>query len=71
MDAREMESRITELRHALNNAVQAAWDFQGVTNLLLNSAEYESPHIPPEVRAVISIVNERATSIAKAIEEVL
>jgi len=71
VDAREMESRITELRQALNDAVQAAWDIQGVTNLLLNSAEYESPNIPPEVRAVISVVNERATSVARTIEEVL
>ncbi|HEL5040431.1 TPA: hypothetical protein UOA93_002217 [Stenotrophomonas maltophilia] len=66
-----MEKRITELRHALNDAVQAVWDIQGVTDLLLNSGEMGESAIPPAVRAVVNLVNERATSVAKKIEEVL
>lgn len=71
MDAAAMEKRITELRHALNDAVQAVWDIQGVTDLLLNSGEMGESAIPPAVRAVVNLVNERATSVAKKIEEVL
>ncbi|RTY14779.1 hypothetical protein EKT70_05945 [Stenotrophomonas geniculata] len=66
-----MNERLTELRHALNDAAQAVWDIQGVTDLLLNSGEMGESAIPPAVRAVVNLVNERATSVAKKIEEVL
>ncbi|WP_107433238.1 hypothetical protein [Stenotrophomonas sp. AR026] len=66
-----MKERLTELRHALNDAAQAVWDIQGVTDLLLNSGEMGESAIPPAVRAVVNLVNERATSVAKKIEEVL
>lgn len=71
MDATAMEGRFTELRHALNDAVQAIWDIQGVTELLLNSGEMGESAIPPAVRAVVNLVNERAASAAEKIEEVL
>ncbi|HDS1146374.1 MULTISPECIES: hypothetical protein [Stenotrophomonas] len=66
-----MKERLTELRHALNDAAQAVWDIQGVTDLLLNSGEMGESAIPPAVRAVVNLVNERATAVAKKIEEVL
>ncbi|MCU1042115.1 hypothetical protein [Stenotrophomonas maltophilia] len=71
MDATAMEGRLTELRHALNDAVQAIWDIQDVTDLLLNSGEMGESAIPPAVRAVVNLVNERAASAAEKIEEVL
>ncbi|ENM0052982.1 TPA: hypothetical protein ACKP89_002586 [Stenotrophomonas maltophilia] len=71
MDATAMEGRLTELRHALNDAVQAMWDIQGVTDLLLNSGEMGESAIPAAVRAVVNLVNERATSAAEKIEGVL
>jgi hypothetical protein len=71
MEATAMNERLTELRHALNDAAQAVWDIQGVTDLLLNSGEMGESAIPPAVRAVVNLVNERATSVAKKIEEVL
>ncbi len=71
MEATAMKERLTELRHALNDAAQAVWDIQGVTDLLLNSGEMGESAIPPAVRAVVNLVNERATSVAKKIEEVL
>lgn len=71
MDATAMKERLTELRHALNDAVQAVWDIQGVTDLLLNSGEMGYAAVPPAIRAVVNLVNERATSVAKKIEEVL
>ncbi|HFL5760596.1 hypothetical protein [Stenotrophomonas maltophilia] len=66
-----MKERLIELRHALNDAAQAVWDIQGVTDLLLNSGEMGESAIPPAVRAVVNLVNERATAVAKKIEEVL
>ncbi|WP_164115649.1 hypothetical protein [Stenotrophomonas maltophilia] len=66
-----MKERLTELRHALNDAALAVWDIQGVTDLLLNSGEMGESAIPPAVRAVVNLVNERATAVAKKIEEVL
>ncbi|EML7988519.1 hypothetical protein D7Y24_19325 [Stenotrophomonas maltophilia] len=66
-----MKERLTELRHALNDAAQAVWDIQGVTDLLLNSGEMGESAIHPAVRAVVNLVNERATAVAKKIEEVL
>ncbi|HGM7334460.1 TPA: hypothetical protein ACKQCJ_000765 [Stenotrophomonas maltophilia] len=66
-----MKERLTELRYALNDAAQAVWDIQGVTDLLLNSGEMGESAIPPAVRAVVNLVNERATAVAKKIEEVL
>ncbi|MNB77291.1 hypothetical protein D3C81_171150 [compost metagenome] len=71
MEATAMKERLIELRHALNDAAQAAWDIQGVTDLLLNSGEMGESAIPPAVRAVVNLVNERATAVAKKIEEVL
>lgn len=71
MEATAMKERLTELRHALNDAAQAVWDIQGVTDLLLNSGEMGESAIPPAVRAVVSLVNERAASAAEKIEEVL
>jgi hypothetical protein len=71
MDATAMKGRLTELRHALNDAAQAVWDIQGVTDLLLNSGEMGEAAVPPAIRAVVNLVNERATSVAKKIEEVL
>jgi hypothetical protein len=71
MEATAMKERLTELRHALNDAAQAVWDIQGVTDLLLNSGEMGESAIPPAVRAVVNLVNERATAVAKKIEEVL
>lgn len=46
MDATAMKERFTELRHALNDAAQAVWDIQGVTDLLLNSGEMGEPSRP-------------------------
>ncbi len=71
MEATAMKERLIELRHALNDAAQAVWDIQGVTDLLLNSGEMGESAIPPAVRAVVNLVNERATAVAKKIEEVL
>lgn len=71
MDATAMKERLSELRHALNDAAQAVWDIQGVTDLLLNSGEMGEAAVPPAIRAVVNLVNERATSVAKKIEEVL
>lgn len=71
MEATAMKERLTELRYALNDAAQAVWDIQGVTDLLLNSGEMGESAIPPAVRAVVNLVNERATAVAKKIEEVL
>ncbi len=71
MEATAMKERLTELRHALNDAALAVWDIQGVTDLLLNSGEMGESAIPPAVRAVVNLVNERATAVAKKIEEVL
>lgn len=71
MDATAMKERLSELRHALNDAAQAVWDIQGVTDLLLNSGEMGDAAVPPAIRAVVNLVNERATSVAKKIEEVL
>lgn len=71
MEATAMKERLTELRHALNDAAQAVWDIQSVTDLLLNSGEMGESAIPPAVRAVVNLVNERATAVAKKIEEVL
>jgi hypothetical protein len=71
MDSTAMKERLSELRHALNDAAQAVWDIQGVTDLLLNSGEMGDAAVPPAIRAVVNLVNERATSVAKKIEEVL
>ncbi len=71
MDATAMKERLSELSHALNDAAQAVWDIQGVTDLLLNSGEMGDAAVPPAIRAVVNLVNERATSVAKKIEEVL
>jgi len=65
------QERVSELRQALNEAAQAIWDIQGVTQLLLSSGEMDAASFSSEVRAVVSMVHERAIHMGKGIEEVL
>lgn len=71
MAALASQERITELRQVLNEAAQAIWDIHGITQLLLSSGEMDAASFSPEVRAVVSMVHERAIHMGKGIEEVL